>query len=202
MAGGMRSPPILKFCSERWVWAPHSDPPRPRSGRTSRSRRERSWGYPCRGSRPDADVRGDRARRTGCQSRGCRSPRGTHFLRKRSRVTISAPPDSAGVSPLSPALGTCTVAPRSLTSARLGLALVVERELQAELDAGIGEHLDRRERDAQALQLVAEAQRDREALFVDGEVPELVLQHDGHVDRVAVAQELRDRDARMPGCGR
>ena len=21
-AGGMRSPPIWKFCSERWVWAP------------------------------------------------------------------------------------------------------------------------------------------------------------------------------------
>ena len=38
-----------------------------------------------------------------------------------------------------------------------------------------------------------------EALLVDREVPELVLQDDGHVGRVAVAQELRDRHARMMG---
>ena len=47
------------------------------------------------------------------------------------------------------------------------------------------------------MQLVVEAERDRESVNVGLQVPELVLEDDGHVRRVALAEKVGDDHARM-----
>ena len=104
--------------------------------------------------------RGDRARGPAVNRRGCRSLRRGSLLAEAVERHDLGAAGSARRLRRPPATAAWPAAPRSLTSAAARLALVVDRELQAELDAGIGEHLDRRERDAQPLQLVVEAQGD------------------------------------------
>ena len=129
-----------------------------------------------------------------------------YFLRNRSRVTISAPsPPAAGSVPDfiavdGPRLGAGLGGQRQ--RGRLGsfaIRLVAERELQTELDAGIGKDPQGRERDDETLGLVIEAQRHTERIVADVQVPELVLQDDGHLRRVSAVQVFWNLDTGMVG---
>src|SRR6185437_6037430 len=66
-------------------------------------------------------------------------------------------------------------------SGRLAFGLRDLLELQPELHRRVEEALDRLERHAELLRHAAERKADRETGFVDLEIPELVLQDDGHL---------------------
>ena len=88
---------------------------------------------------------------------------------------------AGGRAPLVPVLG----AGRAVGNGRIrassgGLGIDV-LELQGELHRRVGKGRDRRERDHQPLRDAAKRQADLEALLRDDQVPELVLQDDGHV---------------------
>jgi hypothetical protein len=65
-------------------------------------------------------------------------------------------------------------------------------ELQAELHARVEEARDRLERDRDRLRLTGELQDDAEAIGVNFEIPELVLEHDRHLIGITRAQMFRD----------
>jgi hypothetical protein len=69
-------------------------------------------------------------------------------------------------------------------------------ELQQELDARVVEAGHGRIGHHQPLGLAAELQRDAELGLLDLQVPELVLQHDGHLVRIADQQVGRRRHPR------
>ena len=72
-------------------------------------------------------------------------------------------------------------------------------EGQRELDRRIVELGDRRERHVQRRRNAAERQADGEAVVLDLQVPEAVLDDDRHLVREALEQMLGDRDARHRG---
>ncbi len=72
-------------------------------------------------------------------------------------------------------------------------------ELEAEIHRRIDEGGDGGEGNLQLGRTLVEAEVHGEALFVHLQVPELVLQHDGHLVGKAFAQILADGDARGPG---
>ena len=75
-------------------------------------------------------------------------------------------------------------------------------ELQAELHRRIEEAFDRRERNGQALRDAAERQADLEALLGHDQVPELVLQDDGHLLGILRAACAATAARRRRGCRR
>ena len=72
-------------------------------------------------------------------------------------------------------------------------------EAEAELGRGVREGHEGGERHVEPLRHAAEAQRHREGLLADGEVPVLVLQDDRHLVGMARPQAGRDRDSRVRG---
>ncbi len=83
----------------------------------------------------------------------------------------------------------------SVAAGSLARALGHGLELQAELHRRIEEAFDRLERDVQLLGNAVERERDLEMRLGDGEIPELVLQHDGHLFRILLAQARRELHA-------
>ena len=75
------------------------------------------------------------------------------------------------------------------------VACVDGLELQPELHRRIDEALDRVERHQQPLRHAAERQADLERLVADLQIPELVLQDDGHLLRILLAQPRRQPHA-------
>ena len=75
------------------------------------------------------------------------------------------------------------------------LALGDFLELQAELHRRIEEAVDRLERNAELFRNAAERQADLEAALVHGQIPELVLQDDGHLLGILHAQPVRHAHA-------
>ena len=71
-------------------------------------------------------------------------------------------------------------------------------ELQAELGGGIVERLDRLDGTHQPLRHAAEGEFHLEALIGHLQVPELVLQHDGHLLGILLLEALRHRDPIRP----
>ena len=72
------------------------------------------------------------------------------------------------------------------------LVAVADIELQAEAHGRIGEGDHRAIGDAKVLRHIAEGQGHAEILVTDLQIPELVLQHDGHFAGIAFAQVLRN----------
>src|SRR5581483_6280748 len=84
-------------------------------------------------------------------------------------------------------------------SCRLGGLLFRHRKFERKIDRRVGKAADRGKGNRQAFELLLETEGDREALLADLEVPELVLEHDRHFLGIALAQAVRNRDARRPG---
>src|SRR5690606_39148379 len=98
-------------------------------------------------------------------------------------------------------LGGCLGLYRLLVGRWLSRRLVgpLDVELQAELHRRIEEAFDGGEGDTENLSLAVEGKADLEACLGDLEVPELVLQNDGHLLVVLLEQTLADSDARRLG---
>src|SRR5688500_815128 len=85
---------------------------------------------------------------------------------------------------------------RSLFLLDLVDEIVLRLEGELEVDRRILEAGDRGERDDELRRRLVEAQADLEAVVVDLEIPEAVLDDDRHLIRKAIGKVLRDRDAR------
>src|SRR5262249_5942654 len=96
-------------------------------------------------------------------------------------------------------LGLCGLGRRRRHGRGFGRRLVGRLELQTELDGRIGKTAHRLEGNCQSLVPATKAEGDGESLFLDGQIPKLVLQDDGHLLRVLLAQPIGNANAGTVG---